>query len=241
LGFDQAIKASDRIKHNYPDKTVIVSEFGVARVFAPDADKLREQIFRDQMAMFGKQDWIAGALMWCYQDYKSHRNLWPGETEGVVNTGVVDAARQRRSSYFMWQELNNPAHIRTEWQYDPNRWPTGFRATIERRRPNEILSYMLRGYRVTWEVQDDDNRTLAAGSKTLPDVGPPQTVEINWKMAAPSKSVHMRLRLCRPPGFVAIEKTLEWWQPRPEGLTLEDMRHRGLAVPACQQIDSVRY
>ena len=226
--------AMERIKRNYPDKTVMVSEFGVAGVFAPDAeaaDKLRVQIFRDQMAMFGKQDWIAGALMWCYQDYKSHRNLWPGETEGIVNTGVVDEARQRRPSYFAWQELNSPAHVNLEWLFDANRLPAGFRATIERRGPDEIPSYALRGYRVTWQVQDDDSHPLATGQRTLPEIGPPQTIEADCKMAAPSKSLHLLLRLYRPSGLVATEKTLDWWQPRPGGLTIEEMKRRGLPIP----------
>jgi beta-glucuronidase len=226
--------AMERIKRNYPDKAVIVSEFGVAGIFAPSAeagDKLRVQIFRDQMAMFAKQDWIAGALMWCYQDYKSHRNLWPGETEGIVNTGVVDPARQRRPSFFAWQDLNSPARVTMEWHYDANRLPVGFRATIERRGANEIPSYTLRGYRVTWEVQDDDNRALATGQNALPEIGPPQTIDATWKRAAPTKSVHLLLRLYRPSGFVATEKTLEWWQPRPGGLSLEEMKRRGLPVP----------
>ena len=45
------------------------------------------------------RDWIAGAILWCYQDYKSPRNLWPGETEGYVEHGLVDEARQRKPSY----------------------------------------------------------------------------------------------------------------------------------------------
>ena len=234
-GPESALPAAiERIRRNYPDKPVIVSEFGVAGVFAPDAeagDKLRVQILRDQMTMFSRQDWIAGALFWCYQDYKSHRNLWPGETEGIVNTGVVDENRQRRPSYFAWQELNSPAHVTVDWQYDAGRIPAGFRARIERRGPDEIPAYELRDYRVEWTAQDDDSRSLAAGQKTLPEMGPPQSIEIHWPMAAQAKSLHLRLRLYRPTGFVAAEKNLDWWQPRTGGMNLEEMRRRGQIVP----------
>jgi hypothetical protein len=224
--------ALERVNRDYPDKTVIISEFGVANYFTPNSeagDKLRQRVFHDQMEMFGKQDWIAGALMWSYQDYKSHHDLWPGETEGWVNTGVVDENRQRRPSYYVWRELNSPAHITLEWQYAPN-GVSGFHAKIERRRPDEIPSYTLRGYRVTWEVRDNDGTKLVGDEKILPDVGPPQTLEASWPVAA-SKSLRLTLRLYRPTGFVAAEKNLDWWDIRPAGLSVDEMKRRGLPVP----------
>ena len=223
----------ERIKRNYPTKMVIVSEFGTPGVFARDseaADKLRSQIFREQMDLIGKQDWIAGALMWCYQDYRSHRNLWPGETAGYVDHGVVDENRQRRPSYHVWRELNFPAHVSGEWQYNPEGQPTGFHATIERRGPDEIPSYILRHYRMDWELRDDDNTLVASGMKPLPDIGPPQTLEASWQPAK-SKSLRLRLRLYRPTGFVAADKILDWWEPRAGGLNIEEMKRQGMQVP----------
>jgi beta-glucuronidase len=223
----------ERIKRNYPTKMVVVSEFGTPGVFARDtrgADRLRSQTYREQMEMFGKQDWIAGALMWCYQDYRSHRNLWPGETAGYVDHGVVDENRQRRPSYKVWQELNAPARVTAEWQYDSQRRPVGFRASIERRRPDEIPSYTLRNYRADWELRDDDIALLASGSKALPEIGPPQALDAQWPAAA-SKSLRLRLRVYRPTGFVAAEKTLDWWFENAGGLTLEEMKRQRIPVP----------
>ena len=223
----------ERIKRNYPTKMVVISEFGTPGVFARDsrgADRLRSQIYREQMEMFGKQDWIAGALMWCYQDYRSHRNLWPGETAGYVDHGVVDENRQRRPSYRVWQEVNAPARVKAEWQYDSERRPVGFRASIDRRRPDEIPFYALRNYRLVWELRDDDNTLLASGSKALPEIGPPQALDAQWPASA-SKSLRLRLRVFRPTGFVAAEKTLDWWFLTPGGLTLEEMKRQGVPVP----------
>ena len=64
---------------------MIISEFGAAGIFGPDkasADQLRARIIEDQLDIFGRYDFIAGAVFWCYQDYKSHRNLRPGMTAG---------------------------------------------------------------------------------------------------------------------------------------------------------------
>jgi beta-galactosidase/beta-glucuronidase len=223
----------ERIQRNYPDKVVIISEFGTPGVFAANskaADKLRARTFREQLRQIGEQDWIAGALMWCYQDYKSHRNLWPGETAGYVDHGVVDENRQRRPSYQAWRELNSPAHLHLEWQYDSNRRVVGFRASIERRGAHEIPSYPLRDYRAAWEVRDDDNSKVAGDEKALPEIGPPQSVEGSWQ-PSPSKSLHLTLRLYRPSGFIAGEKALDWWEPRSGGMNIEEMKRQGIPVP----------
>ncbi len=223
----------DRIRRNYPDKMVVVSEFGTPGVFARnavEADKLRSHIYTEQMDLIGKQEWIAGALMWCYQDYRSHRNLWPGQTAGYVDHGVVDEYRQRRPSYKVWQELNTPAHVEIAWRYDAQRRPVGFQASIARRRPDEIPSYELRGYRAEWEVRDEDGTKISTGEKALPDIGPPQSLEASWTTAT-TNSLRIRLRLYRPTGFVAAEKIVEWWNPRSGGLNIEEMKRQGIAVP----------
>jgi beta-galactosidase/beta-glucuronidase len=222
-----------KINRNYPDKMVIISEFGFAGTFARDSkagDKQRVRIFREQMAQFGKEDWIAGALMWCYQDYLSHRNLWPGYTKGYVDIGVVDENRQRRPSYYVWKELNSPAHVELEWHYDAHQRPVGFGASIARRGPDEIPSYALRDYRVAWEVRDNDNTKIAGDEKALPEIGPPQSLVGSWPASA-SKSLRLILRLYRPTGFVAAEKTLDWWEARSGGLNVEDMKRQGITVP----------
>jgi beta-glucuronidase len=223
----------ERIKRNYPDKMVIVSEFGVAGPHAPDAeasDKRRVEIIRRQLAAFGKQDWIAGAIFWCYQDYRSHRNLWPGERQGYVDHGVVDENRQRRPSYKVWQEENAPARVEAEWRFNPDRKPVGFHATVERRRADEIPSYTLRNYRLEWELRNRDNNSVASGSKALPEIGPPQAIDAAWEKI-PQQALRLRLRLYRPTGFVAVERMLDWWEALPGGLDIDQMKREGIPVP----------
>ena len=225
----------ERIRKNYPDKTVIVSEFGTPGVFATDtkaSDRLRVRTFRSQLEAFGKQNWIAGAIMWCYQDYKSHRNLWPGYTAGYVDHGVVDENRQRRPSYDVWQQLNAPAHVNVQWKFDPKNlpFPVGFSASIERRRADEIPSYTLRNYRVTWELRDDDGDKLSGGERNLPEIGPPQSIDSDW-VPQKTKSLHLSFSLYRPTGFVALEKKLDWLDPRSGGLNLEEMKKEGMKIP----------
>jgi beta-galactosidase/beta-glucuronidase len=210
--------ALDRINRNYPNKMLIVSEFGAASIFAPDSeagDQLRVKVMREQLKIFSRYDWIAGAIFWCYQDYKSHRNLWPGEREGYVEMGVVDENRQRRPSFEVWRRETAPARMSMAWKQSrdyPYR-PIGFHVTIDRRPPTEIPAYDLRGYRLAWEVRTNNNDLVASGHIDLSDIGSAQTIERDWQ-PNPSKSLKLILQLYRPTEFPAGEKVLEWWEPR---------------------------
>jgi hypothetical protein len=225
--------ALERLGRMFPDKMFVISEFGLAGPFAPDsaqADAMRVEVIRGQLREFARHDFIAGAIFWCYQDYKSHRNLWPGETTGWVEMGLVDEQRQRRPSYEVWKELNRPARLAFEWTWDEHGRPVGFKATVERRAAAELPSYDLRGYRAQWEVRDHDGTTLASGSKELPVIGPPATVGATWP-ASSSREIRLRVRVVRPTGFVAADCTERWWEPLSGGLGPDEARQRGLAAP----------
>ena len=225
--------ALEKVARMFPDRMVVISEFGLAGLFAPDtaqADRMRIAIMRSQLAEFARHDFVAGAIFWCYQDYRSHRNLWPGETTGWVEMGLVDENRQRLPSYAAWKEATSPARLGVAWTREGFGAPTGFRATVERRPPDELPSYELRGYRLEWEARDHDGTLLASASADLPVVGAPATVEGNWP-ATRSRDVRLTVRVVRPTGFVAAERTERWWEPRSGGLSPEEAKTKGLAVP----------
>ena len=74
--------ALDKVDRLFPNKMVIISEFGFPGIFArnaTEADVARVSIIREQLPLLAKRDWIAGAILWCYQDYKSRRYFWPGQ------------------------------------------------------------------------------------------------------------------------------------------------------------------
>jgi beta-glucuronidase len=226
--------ALEKVGRMFPDKPVVISEFGLAGPFAPDtaqADRLRVGIMESQLAEFARHDFVAGAIFWCYQDYKSHRNLWPGLTTDWVEMGLVDENRQRLPSYAAWREATSPARVRFEWRR-PSRYarPTGFEAAIERRGPGELPSYELRGYRAEWEARDHDGTLLASGARELPVVGAPATVAGEWPETN-TREIRVRVRVLRPTGFVAAERSERFWDPRSGSLGPEEAGKRGLATP----------
>jgi beta-glucuronidase len=225
--------ALERVGTMFPDKMVVISEFGLAGPFAPDtrqADRMRVGIMESQLAEFEKHDFVAGALFWCYQDYRSHRNLWPGLTTDWVEMGVVDENRQRLPSYAAWKERTSPARVAVAFSRGPTGPPTGFRASVERRPMSELPSYELRGYRLEWEARDHDRALLASGSAVLPVIGSPATVEGAWP-ATLSREVTLTVRVRRPTGFLAAEASETWWESRSGGLSPDEAKKRGLATP----------
>lgn len=218
----------DRVGAFYPDKMFLVSEFGLAGFFEPDpakGDAHRIRIMRDQMREFARRDWIAGAIFWCYQDYKSYRNLRPGLMKGYVDMGVVDENRQRKPSYAAWRDANSPARIHLDWTRDPKGQPIGFKATVERRAPDEIPSYDLRGYDAVWEVRTPDGALVAQGGVALPVIGAPASLAGSWAPSA-ALGLDLRIELRRPTGFEAAEAHAYW--VRSGGMTLEDLRKRNV-------------
>jgi len=223
-----------RVGREYPDKMVIISEFGVAGIFAKDkieGDILRRKILAGHLELFRKYDFIGGAILWCYQDYRSHRNLRPGETMGLVEMGIVDENRQRYPSYELWKKLNSPAAVKLSFQY-PELWhpPAGFKATIARQPESWLPSYALHGYKAAWVVLDQSRTVIAAGEKALPEIGDAQQIEIPF--AAPNATVlQLSFRLIRPTGYTASEETLDWSSGLAGGDSVTDMEKRGIQVP----------
>jgi beta-glucuronidase len=209
----------------------IISEFGTPGIFATntvEADKLRVQILRHQLDVFEKYDWIAGAIFWCYQDYKSHRNLWPGMKSGYVDHGVVDEYRQRRPSFYAWQERTSPVTMKAKWKYSNWYQTGGFEVSIGRKSLSQLPSYPLKNYSLRWEFRDGEGKLLHDGHFELADLEQTQTLNTDW---AGDPSVHhatLHLTLVNPRGETETEQTLHFLYPVADGQEIDQMTIPGV-------------
>ncbi len=202
--------ALDKVDRLFPDKMVIISEFGFPGIFAKnatEADAARVSIIREQLPLLAKRDWIAGAILWCYQDYKSRRYYWPGQEEGYLEHGVVDPNRQRKPSYFAWAELNSPAHIEARWTKSVDGAPSAFAFTLKPNGEQELPYYPLHGYRVRWQLLGAESREFASGTA---NVNPAAPLSVEHVVPAREKKDPFRLvvKLFRPDGSLAMERVL---------------------------------
>ena len=203
----------DRIGHLFSNKMVIISEFGLAGIFAKtpeDADPMRVDIIREQMPELARRDWIAGAILWCYQDYKSRRTLRPGWEEGWVEHGLVDEYRQRKPSYYAWKELNAPATMNARWEQTLASTPSRFTVTVTPNSIENLPYYPLYDYRVTWEVSDENGNLLGQGGQQFSDLRTAQVISGKIEPLPNVKMLKLHLTLLKPEGTVATETSVDW-------------------------------
>jgi beta-glucuronidase len=214
---------------------------GFAGIFAHnalEADQARIRTLQEQLPVLAARDWIAGAILWCYQDYKSPRNLWPGETEGYVEHGLVDEARQRKPSYNVWKELNSPARLAAHWVGPVEQLPGGFALVVTPNTERDLPSYPLHDYRLTWSIVDAKGKPVVNGDRQLTELTEPVTVTGSLPataspaptdrtaaagspdgLAMPAQpdgsapTYRLTVTLLSPAGLAAASEMLEW--PRP--------------------------
>jgi beta-glucuronidase len=203
----------DRVGRMFPRKMVIISEFGLAGIFAKnpdDADPMRIEIIRKQMPELARRDWIAGAILWCYQDYKSRRTLRPGWDGGFVEHGLVDEYRQRKPSYYVWKELNALAAIDAHWEVSTSTAPSRFTVTVTPNRVENLPYYPLHNYRVAWQVSDESGKLLSHGEQPFAGLEEPQVISGEIQRPADAKVLKLHVSLLRPENTIAAEKAVEW-------------------------------
>jgi beta-glucuronidase len=204
--------ALDRVNQLFPDKMLIVSEFGYPGIFAKDAtlaDEARVRTIQAQLPVLAARDWIAGAMLWCYQDYRSHRNLWPGQIEGFVDHGVVDEQRVHKPSFAAWQVLNAPVGIEGHWNGRAGQSPSGFRLVLTPHSIQELPFYPLHDFVVHWRLENAEHELLASGQRQL-ETSRPTMISEQVPDKPGARVEQLRVTVLDPSGSVAADFTLPW-------------------------------
>jgi beta-glucuronidase len=202
--------ALDKVDRLFPDKMVIISELGFPGIFAKnptEADAMRVSILREQMPLLASRDWIAGAILWCYQDYKSRRYFWPGQEQGYLEHGIVDADRQRKPSYFAWKELNEPARVALRWKEADDGEPRAFAVDVTPNEDTQLPFFPMRDYRLTWQLVGAENRAFASGSAAV-EGWKPQSFSQTVPAREKPQPFRLVVKLLRPDGSIAMERSL---------------------------------
>ena len=139
----------------------------------------------------------------------------------------MDVNRQRRPSYYVWQELNYPVRVDSTWKCSDQfpYPPLGFSATIYERGATELPSYPIHDYRLTWEARRDDGRLIAQGEQTLASLTQPAQVTGAWT-ATDYRILTLTFKIFRPTGFVACEQKVSWGNPVSGGQSVGGMKQR---------------
>lgn len=213
--------ALDVIHKTWPEKTVIISEYGFEPhwndlwgpptsslnvdefYFVPEgtssdseaADLVRRQLITEQLEVFRSKPFIAGAVFWTYQDYRTRSNFI---------MGLVDFHRNKRGSWELLRQEYAPAWI-DSLRLGPETGGHRIATVLLRTRgPIEVDMpvYTLRGYSLHWQVTSPDHtRNLSEGDIPLPILSPASQWTDEIEFPIPAEEYIIKLSIMRPTGF----------------------------------------
>jgi len=218
--------ALDLIHETWPQKTVIISEYGFEPhwdvLMSPsfdlkpdqyysipkdtladseEADIVRQQVITEQMDIFRSKPFVSGAVFWTYQDYRTPTNFI---------MGLVDFDRNRRGSWDVLREEYAPALIDSlalSAAADGNRTAT---ITLHTRGPvdMDMPAYTLRGYSLHWAVTSSDRNTkFSAGDISLPTFAPGSRWSGDIEFAIPKEEYIITVTIIRSTGYDVFKRS----------------------------------
>jgi beta-glucuronidase len=185
-------KALDHIHQLYPDKPILISEWGT-RADAPSGEAGQTQHVRDVMQEIRKRPYVAGASWWTFNDYQSRYYLT--NPNGYRPWGLVQPDRTTRPAYTAYQQEMAPLTV------EKVRFTAGgqgvHQLVLRVQARSDFPAYPVMGYSLS----------LSGKILPIPDLQPGQSREIVVPVRGFEKS--LLIRLMKPTGFTALEETLE--------------------------------
>jgi len=221
--------ALDLIHKTWPDKTVIISEYGfephwnalwgpptsnlnvedyyfVSEDTPSDSEKadiVRRQLITEQLEIFRSKPFVAGAIFWTYQDYRTRSNFI---------MGLVDFNRNRRGSWEVLREEYAPALIDSLTPSSITDVKRTATVLLHTRGPVDVdmPSYTIRGYSLYWAVTSLDSSTkFSEGDIHLPTLTPASQWSGEIEFTAPTEEYIIIVSIIRPTGYSVIERSYD--------------------------------
>ncbi len=227
---DELGPALDRIHQTWPDKAVIISEFGIdahwntyswsrpgeeldtedyyfvtddTPAYSDDVYAMRSQVLRDQMEVFRSKPFVVGAIFWTYQDYRSLM---------AFRMGIMNINHEPTPVWDVMREQYAPALFDSVVLSEAANGKQTAAVRIRARGPVEedMPAYTLRDYSLHWTVTSaDGERVFSEGDIPLPTLAPADSWsgEVGWDV--PESDHALTLSIVRPTGFDVIEQAYE--------------------------------
>jgi len=201
-------KALDHIHSLYPEKPILISEWGIRADNATDslkglrrfsADDFGQAEFNqakhvsDVAAEIRKRQYVIGASWWTYNDYQSrHQGT---NANGYRPWGIVRPDRTLRPAYYVYQKEMSPVTI------EKISYKTGdqgeHQLTLKVTARNDFPSYSLQKYYV--QILD---KTF-----TIPDLNPGESKEIILPIKGFDKNIN--ITIYKPTGFKLVDEIID--------------------------------
>ena len=193
----------DEIHAAFPGKPVVISEYGYCACTPdrPEGDEQRMEILRSHDTAFRSKDFVAGAIFFCYNDYRTHMgDRGVGVLQQRVH-GVVDVYGARKPSYDLLRRECSPIESLTV-KHDLNK----FHILIRTR--GDLPMYTLRGYRLRGLFFGQGNVPVERQEVEMPDAAPGSETKLEVAFSQSESPMHLQFDVMRPTGFSAY--LLDW-------------------------------
>jgi beta-galactosidase len=193
---DDAARHLDALHAAFPDKPIVVSEYGYCACTPdrPEGDEKRMDILRTHQNAIRSRDFVAGAIFFCYNDYRTHvgdRGL--GYYRQRVH-GVVDVEGSRKPSYELLRDESSPVESLTI-TVSGNR----FEVQIKTRR--DFPMYTLQSYKLRGIFFGQGNIPVEQQEVTLPQRAPGSEARLELTFSSSEPPVRVHIDVLRPTGF----------------------------------------
>jgi beta-glucuronidase len=196
-GTPEVVALLESLHEAFPTKPVVISEYGYCACAAdrPEGDGRRIEVMVTQDEVFRKYDFVAGAIFFCYNDYRTHvGDKGVGVMQQRVH-GVVDVYGNRKPS---WADLRREASPVEVFEVSGRLGEL----TIRLKTRAALPAYALRGYKLRAVVFGYGDIPLERVEVGLPDLAT-GVEHVETVKFTETRPVRVEMDLLRPTGFSA--------------------------------------
>jgi len=198
-----AARYLDEIHTAFPAKPIVISEYGYCACTPdrPEGDEHRMEILRTHDLAIRSREYTAGAIFFCYNDYRTHvGDRGTGVLKQRVH-GVVDVYGAKKQSYELLRRESSPIESLSLENH------LNALQVILRTR-GDVPMYTLRGYKLCSTFYGQGDIPVELQEVEISDLPPASSTRLEVKFIQSEIPTRIRLDVMRPTGFSAY--SLEW-------------------------------
>jgi beta-glucuronidase len=195
----------DKLHAAFPGKPVVISEYGYCACTEdrPEGDARRIDILRSHDAIFRSRDFVAGAIFFCYNDYRTHVGYsGVGALKQNVH-GVVNLFGAQKASYEVLRRESSPIESLTV----ENKL-NAFQLRLKTR--HDVPMYSLMGYNLRGTFCGEGEIPVERQEVGLPELASGAEITIALTFSQSGVPLHVKFDVLRPNGFSAYSYQ---WKP----------------------------
>jgi beta-galactosidase len=200
-----------RINRAFPDKSLVISEYGLCECDPnnPVGDTRRIEILKTHTDVYRRTKWVAGAIFFDYNDYRTHiGDKGRGAFQQRVH-GVVDLLNRRKPSWAALKAEMSPVKFINISQPEIIMDSVTVNVKIATRNlENDLPAYTLRNYNAIWIAYNRFDQPTECGRLLLPDLPPGILHESSTTWPAFPELKKVSVEIFRPTGYSVLKEVL---------------------------------